>query len=61
MNKPYLPKFFLTDWRHKRLKIAIDLLLFYGEHFYGFSESERPDLLAIRLLRWCRLNIIHFG
>ena len=25
---------FLTDW-HKQLKYAIDLLLFYGEHFYG--------------------------
>ena len=36
MNKPY----FLIDWRHKRLKNTIDLLLFYGEHFYGFSESE---------------------
>ena len=31
---------FLTDWRHKRLKNTIDLLLFYREHFYGFSESE---------------------
>ena len=34
-------KFFsLTDWRHKRLKNKIDLLLFYKEHFYEFSESE---------------------
>ena len=32
--------FFLINWRHKRLKNTIDLLLFYGEHFYGFSESE---------------------
>ena len=40
MNKPYLCRnFFLIDWRHKRLKNTIDLLLFYGEHFYGFSES----------------------
>ena len=31
--------FFLTDWRHKRLKNTIDLLLFYREHFYEFSES----------------------
>ena len=31
--------FFLIDWHHKRLKNAIDLVLFYGEHFYGFSES----------------------
>ena len=30
---------FLIDWRHKRLKNTIDLLLFYGEHFYGFSEN----------------------
>ena len=40
MNKPYFCRiFFLTDWRHKRLKNTIDLLLFYGEHFHGFSES----------------------
>ena len=31
--------FFLEDWRHKRLKNTIDLLLFYGEHFYGFLQS----------------------
>ena len=42
MNKPYFCRiFFLTDWRHKRLKNKMDLLLFYREHFYGFSESER--------------------
>ena len=41
MNKPYFCRnFFLTDLRHKRLKNTIDLLLFCGEHFYGFSESE---------------------
>ena len=40
MNKPYFCRnFFLTDWRHERLKNTIDLLLFYGEYFYGFSES----------------------
>ena len=40
MNKSYFCQiFFLTDWRHKRLKNTIDLLLFYLEHFYGFSES----------------------
>ena len=40
MNKPYFCRnFFLTDWHHKRLKNIIDLLLFYGEQFYGFSES----------------------
>ena len=41
MNKPcFCRNFFLTDLRHKRLKNTIDLLLFCGEHFYGFSESE---------------------
>ena len=41
MNKQHFCQFFfLTDWRHKRLKNTIVLLLFYGEHFYGFSESE---------------------
>ena len=41
MNKPYFcQNFFLIDWRHKRLKNIIGLLLFYGEHFYGFSESD---------------------
>ena len=41
MNKPYFcQKLFLTDWRHKRLQNTIDLLLFYGEHFYRFSESD---------------------
>ena len=44
MNKPYICRnFFHTDWRHKRLKNTIDLLLFYGEHFYGFSESVLSD------------------
>ena len=41
MNKPYFCRnFSLTDWRHERLKNTIDPLLFYGEHFYGFSESD---------------------
>ena len=41
MNNPYFCRdFFLTDWRHKYLKNAIDLFLFYGWHFYRFSESE---------------------
>ena len=40
MNKPYFCRnFSLTDWRHKRIKNTIDLLLFYGEHFYGFLEN----------------------
>ena len=41
MNKLYFSEsFFLTDWRYKRRKNVIRLLLLYGEHFYGFSESE---------------------
>ena len=41
MNKPYFCQiFFLTDWRHKLLKNKIDLLLFYGEHFYRFSKND---------------------
>ena len=41
MNKPYFClSFFLTDWRHKRLINTIDLLLFYGEDFYGISETD---------------------
>ena len=40
MNKPYFYRiFFLRDWRHKRLKNTIDILLFHWEHFCGFSES----------------------
>ena len=31
---------FLIDWRHKRLKNKTDLLLFYREHFLGFSEHD---------------------
>ena len=37
--------FFHTDWSHKRLKNTIDLLLFYGENFYGFSESVYENFL----------------
>ena len=41
MSMPYFCRnFFLIDWRHERLKNTIDLFLFYGEHFYGFSESD---------------------
>ena len=41
MNMLYfLPRFFPIDWCHKHLKNTIDLLLFNGEHFYGFSESD---------------------
>ena len=50
MNKPYFCRnFFLTDWRHKRLKNTIDLLLFYGEHFYGFSESALIGICIFKL------------
>ena len=41
MNKPYFCRnCLLIDWRHKYLKNTIDLMLFYEEHFYGFSESD---------------------
>ena len=40
MNKPYFCRnVFLTDWRYKRLKNTIDLMLFYGEHFFEFLEN----------------------
>ena len=46
MNKPYFCRiFFLTDWRHKRLKNKIDLLLFYRGHFYGFLQSDSDKFL----------------
>ena len=51
-----LPNFFLTDWRHKRLKNTIDLLLFYGEHFYGFLESE---ILASDFNNFMCINTLH--
>ena len=41
MNKPdFCRNFFLTDLRHKHLKNTKELLLLYGKHFYGFSESD---------------------
>ena len=40
-NKSYLCQIlFLIEWRHRRLKNTIDPLLFYGEHFCGFSEVK---------------------
>ena len=52
MNKScFCRNFFHRDWLHKRLKNTIDLLLFYGENFYGFSESD---------LRKRRKKNIHF-
>ena len=63
MNKPYFSRiFFLTDWRHKRLKNTIDLLLFYGENFNGFSESELHYFLLTEyaLSRcFCSREILH--
>ena len=45
MNNPYLYRnFFLTDWRNKRLKNIIDLLLFDRDNFYGFSQSDNGNL-----------------
>ena len=35
-----LQKFFLIDWFHECLKNTTELLLFYGEYFYGFSKSD---------------------
>ena len=47
MNQPYFcQNFYLTDWRHKRLKNTTDLLLFYGKHFYGFLENELTSDLS---------------
>ena len=41
MNKLYFCwNVFLIDWCHKHLKNTMDLLLFYGEHFYGFLEGD---------------------
>ena len=56
MNKPYFCRnFFLIDWRHKRLKNTIDLLLFYGEHFYGFSES---DFSKVKIYKMAEATLI---
>ena len=50
MNKPHFCRnIFLTDWRHKCLKNTIDLLLFYGEYFYWFSENDLAILAAGKL------------
>ena len=43
MNKPYFCRnFFLTN--------TIDLSLFYGEHFYGFSESDMGQTQVVSIL-----------
>ena len=57
MNKPYFcQNFFLTDWHHKRLKNTIDLLLFYGQHFYGFSENVLPLSYLEALAQRCSVK-----
>ena len=49
MNKPYFWwNFFLIDWHHRCLANTIDLLLFYGEHVYGFSESVVTTFMRIK-------------
>ena len=35
---------FLIDWCHAHIKNTIDLLLFYGEHFYGYSEIDYENV-----------------
>ena len=55
MDKLYFCRnFFLIDWRHKRVKNKIDLLLFCREQFYGFSESEYSKLYIPILLTVCK-------
>ena len=49
--------FFLKDWRQKRLKNTIYLLLFCGEHFHEFSESVVANL---RLVGINQINSIDF-
>ena len=66
MNKPYFCRnFFLTDWRHKRLKNTIDLLLFYRENFYGFSESDIatdnfPKINTVYQWIWFDFHLFYF-
>ena len=44
-DKPYFCRIFiLKDWHHKWVKNTIDLLLFYGEFFNGFLESDLRKL-----------------
>ena len=58
MNKPYFCRdFFLIDSRHKRLKNTTDLLLFYEEHLYGFSESDRNVLYMFKGAFWTLPNV----
>ena len=60
MNKPYFCRnCFLVDWRHKRLKNTIDLFLFYGQDFFGFSESEIFSLIGKSLLDKISINLFY--
>ena len=57
MNKPYFCRdFFLIDWLHKRLKNKIALLLFYGEKFYGFSESAQS--YSTLIINWTPSEVL---
>ena len=59
MNNLYFWRnFFLTDWRHKRLKDTIDLLLVYREHFYGFSESALQSQQKDKVMLWCKFQMV---
>ena len=47
MNKLYFYRnLFVIDWRHKRLKNTIYLLLFYEEHLYAFLRKVMKRKLA---------------
>ena len=61
MNEPYLCRnFFLIDWRHKRLKNTIDLLLLYGENFYGFSERGLSHSFNLKLQQLSSEKVLRF-
>ena len=53
--------FLLIDWRHKRLKNTTDLLLFYGEHFYGFSESDLMTYVSKGHIKIVKIYIVNFN
>ena len=56
MNKPYFCRdFFYHRWRDKCLRNTIDLLLFYGEHFYGFLES---DFSKVKIYKMAEATLI---
>ena len=68
MNKPHFCwNFFLIDWRHKSVKNTVDLLLFYGEHSYEFSENEIGNVVLklmnhdIRKNKWLNINPINLN